>query len=154
LRRSIYSIAQRERKFWKVLSEDDLRGIDAIHERFEDHSLSGVLRQLVGPTSFGDDTEPDLTKVSAELLRDQEALSQEWGWLTSGDAQGAWRLGEALSRADVEEVLDAAILSLPDRGPDLRLICGYLSERRRLRGAEWLDQWVSSKHAAGLIEPA
>ena len=62
--------------------------------------------------------------------------------MTSGEAGDGWRFGEALAISDPGGELDDALLSLPNRGRDLRVLAGYASKRRADKGDEWFDHWV------------
>jgi hypothetical protein len=145
LRRVIAEILKRERKYWKQLSPEELAELDALHARFEDHSLDGRLRQEVGPGGWDDDEEAKrgrLDALAAELVQNVAALTSEWGWLTSGTAGSAWYFGEALARADTAHALESALPALPARGRDLRALCGYVTVRRQEAGNDWFDRWI------------
>jgi hypothetical protein len=110
LRRVIADILYRERKYWNSLSPGALAKIDAIHARFEEHSLSARLRQRAGPGAWEkDEGRNDFAELALELVRDRVALEWEWGWLTSGHAGDAWSFGEALAVADADGTLDEVI---------------------------------------------
>jgi hypothetical protein len=149
LRRVIADIVYRERKYWKELSPKELATLEAVHARFEDGSLGARLRQRAGPGMWEkDEAQNDLGQLALELVRDRTALDREWSWLTSGDAGDAWKFGEALAVADVEAMLDEVLAHLAARGPDLRVLCGYVSKRREQRGDVWFDAWVTQTFAA------
>lgn len=145
LRRIIDQIVRNERKFWKQLPEGDLAEIEAIRSRLEESSFQARLHQLVGQAPWERDELPDLAPIAQEFIADPELLARYLPWLTSGDAADAWRFGEALAAADTEDRLSDALTSIPGRGDDLRLICGYACFRRRLLGDDWYDAWVSSQ---------
>lgn len=142
LRRAIDEVVSRERKFWKELSSEELTELDSLHARFEDPSLSSRLRQFVGPSHWETDEKPDLRPLARELILSPIALSQEWSWLTSGEAEDGWRLGEALAEEDPERTLAATAASLPGSGYDLRLLCAYISVWKGKLGENWYDDWL------------
>jgi len=146
LRRAIAGIIHSEKKYWKELSSEELEELEALHARFEDPSLGARLQQHVGGASWDREEQPDLKPLAEELLLAPEVLAENWPWLTSGDASDAWRLGEALSEIDLDGGLVETLPSLPGAGHDLRLLCGYVSARRRTLGNEWYDGWVASQN--------
>jgi hypothetical protein len=145
LRRIIDGIVRNERKFWKQLSEGELAEIEAIRHSFEESTFQARLLQLVGQAPWEREELPDLAPIAKEFVSDPELLAQYFSWLTSGDAAGAWRLGEALAAADTEGRLGDALTSIAGRGDDLRLICGYACFRRQVLGDDWYNGWVSSR---------
>lgn len=147
LRRAIAGIIHRERKYWKDLSAEELGELETLHARFEDPSLGARLQQHIGQPSWDREEQPDLKPFAEELLSAPEVLAKHWPWLTSGDASDAWRLGEALSSVDSEGELAETLPPLPHSGRDLRLLCGYVSARRRVLGDDWYDGWVTSQAA-------
>lgn len=147
LRREIADIIRGERKHWKDLSAEELGELEALHARFEDYSLGARLLQHVGQASWEREEQPNLKPLAEELLATPEVLAEHWPWLTSGDASDAWRLGEALAAVDAEGGFAATLPILPGGGHDLRLLCGYISVKRRTLGDEWYDAWVESQFA-------
>jgi DNA polymerase III delta prime subunit len=145
LRRVIADILYREKKYWKQLSSDDLQALEELHAQYEDASLPARLRQFVGQASWHRDEQIDLTPLATELFRARPMLAAEWPWLTSGQASDAWRLGQALATVDHDGELENILPALEGRGPDLRLICGYIHRRRELCGAEWLERWITKE---------
>ncbi len=145
LRRAIADILHSERKYGKDLSAEELGELDTLHAHYEDPSLGSRLQQHVGQASWDREELPDLRPLAEELLFAPEVLAEHWPWLTSGDASDAWRLGEALAAIDSKGELAETLPSIPDGGRDLRLLCGYVSARRRTLGDEWYDKWVTSK---------
>jgi hypothetical protein len=149
LRRVIADILFRERKYWNDLSPEELAAIEAVHARFEDASRSGRLRQQVGPGMWEKEETPDtLVELAAEFVDDPDALAHEWPWLTSGEASDAWKFGECLAAADRDGAFDDVLPGLPGRGPDLRVVCGYVATRRQQRGDAWFDAWMTRHLAA------
>lgn len=142
LRRFVSDILYREQKYWKQLSLDDIEKIKALHSRLEDLSLGGRLRQIVGEAGLDPTEQPDMNNLARELLNNLDTLISEWGWLTSGEASGAWQLGQTLSLLDVERDLADKLAILPNRGSDLRIMCGYLEDSAKRLGSEWLDDWI------------
>lgn len=145
LRRAIADIIHSERKYWKDLSAEELEELERLHARFEDPSLGARLQQHVGQATWDREEQPDLKPLAEELLSAPEVLAEHWPWLTSRDASDAWRLGEALAAVDAKGEFAKTLHSLPGGGPDLRLLCGYVSSRRRTLGDEWYDGWVTSE---------
>ncbi len=146
LRRSIAEIIHRERRMSsKDLSPEELEELERLHARFEDPSFGARLQQHVGQASWEREEQTDLKPLAQELLSAPEVLAEHWPWLTSGDASDAWRLGEALAAVDAKGELAGTLPSLPGGGRDLRLLCGYVSTRRRTLGDEWYDGWVTSQ---------
>lgn len=143
LRRVIADVLYREQKYWKELPAEEISAIEVLRHRFEDPSLGARLRQYVGQATWDPEEQVDLRSLAAELIEDRDALAAEWPWLTSGDAEGAWRLGDALAARDAEGELDLVLPMLECRGRDLRVICGYLSNRRKQRGTNWFDDWIA-----------
>jgi hypothetical protein len=145
LRRVIIEIIEGERQYWKQLSAEELNELEMLHARFEEHTLDARLQQHVGKALWDQEASPDQRSLAEELLATGGALAEHWAWLTSGEAHGAWWLGEALAAADSKGNLAEELPLLPGAGPDLRLICGYLSARRRALGDQWYEQWVAGE---------
>ena len=62
-----------------------------------------------------------------------------------GEATEAWKLGSALASADPQGLLVEDLLQeVPNSGPDVRLLCGYVATLRRTLGDEWYEQWVTA----------
>jgi hypothetical protein len=160
LRKIIADIIYHEREYWKELSAQEIEELEKLHVRFEDSSLLGRLQQQVGYSSWDPKGQLDLKALAVELLSSPESLSENWPWLTSGEANNAWRLGEAFALVDTEGRLAEILPSLPNAGRDLRVLCGYVNIRRRTLGDEWYNRWVKSqferspKPVALLIEVA
>ncbi len=142
LRRFVSDILYREQKYWKQLPSDDIEKIKALHSRLEDPSLGGRLRQIVGEAGLDPTEQPDMRDLAGELLNNQNILASEWSWLTSGEASGAWQLGQTFSFLDVEGNLADRLANLPNRGRDIRIISGYLEASAKRLGSEWLDDWI------------
>jgi hypothetical protein len=143
LRRIVAEILHRERKYWNQVPQDALAKIDAIHASFEEHTLSARLRQRIGPGRWERDEDMVApSELARELVADRAALESEWSWLTSGGAGSAWDFGEALAVADASGELDDVLTGTDGRGPDLRVLCGFISKRRELRGEAWFDAWT------------
>ncbi len=147
LRRAIADVIHRERKYWKELSAEDLEELKTLHTSFEDMSLGARLQQHVGQGPWQREEQPDLKPLADELMAVPDVLRGHWPWLTSGEATDAWRLGEALATVDTEGKLEETLPSLPGGGNDLRLLCGYISARRRMLGDDWYDGWITSQNA-------
>jgi DNA polymerase III delta prime subunit len=145
IRRVIESIIQREKLYWNELQEDDLRELEQAQNRFEDSSLPARLQQYVGQASFIKAEQSDLKPLAQELLSDASVLSANWGWLTSGEAADGWRLGVTLGELDERGSLEGLLGTLDNRGPDLRLISGYVFARAEKLGSEWFDTWIAAE---------
>jgi len=145
LRRAIAKIVDSERKYWKALPAEDIQELDTIHSRFEDSSLNARLQQYVGPGSWDPEEKPDLRPIAKELLLAPEVLIEAWPWLTSGQAQSAWILGEALATIDSDGKLSKVLPSIPTGGYDMRLLCSYVGIQRRNFGEKWYDEWFTSQ---------
>jgi hypothetical protein len=144
MRRAIAQIILRERKYRKKLSAEELEELEKLHAHFEDPSLAARLRQHVGEESWDREEEHDLKPLATELLSTSNVIEECWPWLTSGEASDAWRLGEALASVDTTGSLSEGLPQLSS-GRDLRLLCGYISARRRALGDEWYTRWVTSQ---------
>jgi hypothetical protein len=145
LRRAIQQVVYREKQLAKELPEEEIRALEALQADFEEHTLEAQLRQKVGPALW-DPSEPvDLTPLAESLYKDREALEAQWPWLTSGEAMLGWQLGEALPLVDTSRALDSVLPALKPQGPDLRVLCGYVSVRRRALGDQWFDAWMGEE---------
>lgn len=145
LRKIIAGIMQRERKYWKEMSAEELGKLERLHACFEDPSLGARLQQHLGQALWDTEEQPDLKPLAEELLSAPHVLREYWPWLTSGDASNAWWLGEALAAVDAKGELAQTLPLLPGGGRDLRLLCGYVSARRRTLGDEWYVGWMTSQ---------
>jgi hypothetical protein len=148
LRRAIADIINRERKYWKELPPEELTELDDLHARFEDTSMGARLRQFVGQSHWETGEKIDLRPLAKELLQSPDSLKEEWAWLTSGEAEDGWRLGEALAQEDADQLLAGTAMSLPGAGYDLRVVCGYIGALKNKLGDEWYDEWVSTQTKA------
>jgi hypothetical protein len=142
LRRIIAAAILRESKFRKQLSAVEMMELHDLHARFEDSSLGSRLQQHVGRAPWDREKQPDLKALAEELIAAPDVLSEQWPWLTSGEAGDAWRMGEALAAADLKGELSETLPSIPGGGRDVRLLCGYVCARRRSQGDEWYNGWV------------
>jgi hypothetical protein len=145
LRRIIADVIHRDRKYWKKLPEEELKVLETLHTRFEDSSLGARLQQHIGPESWGQEEAKDLRQLAEEILSTPRALLDHWSWLTSGNASDGWRLGEALAEVDTKGELAETLPSLPGGGRDMRLLCAYVSARRKIRGDTWYEGWVATQ---------
>ena len=139
LRKQIAEIIGRNRE---RLPPEQLQTLNQMHARFEDHSLSGRLRQYVGLKPWERDGRPDFASLAADLLAAPETLAREWSWLTSGEAAGAWDLGAALAGADPHGELAEDLPGFPESGRDLRIVCGYVAAQRTALGHDWYERWM------------
>ena len=139
LRKHVADVLRRNKQ---RLPPDQRQTLNRLHAQFEDPSLAGRLVQYVGPQPWERETEPDFRSLSRELLADPKVLVERWSWLTSGRAGATWELGQALASADPGGRLGHELPSIPDGGPDQRLVCGYVAGRRNLLGDEWYERWV------------
>jgi hypothetical protein len=127
LRGIIADIIHREKTHWKELSAEALAELETLHARFEDPSLGARLRQHIGKASWNREEQPALKPLAEELISSPGILVEYWPWLTSGNAEGSWWLGEALAAVDAEGMLAETLPALPNGGNDMRLICGGAS---------------------------
>ena len=118
----------------------ELEEVEHFLRTLEENTLWGRLQQLVGPGSWGEN-EPDLAPLALELLSHPDALAEHWTWLTSGEANDAWRLGVALAAVDSDGKLELLLPALAGRGSDHRIIGLYASKRREIKGDVWYDAW-------------
>ncbi len=142
LRKIIADFIWRERNYWKGMPNEELGELEELHGRFEDSSLEARLHQHVGQPPWEQAQQVDLKPLAGELLSSPEALVQHWPWLTSGNAAHAWRLGEALASVDTNGELAELMPTLVGGGRDLRVLCGYVSNRRRSFGDDWYNGWA------------
>ncbi len=126
-------------KKWAVENKADM---EAFRASFEEDSIAGRLRQLIGPEPSDVTAPPDLTDLAASLLATPDALAENWQWITSGEAADAWRLGETLAKVDTKGVFERILLPLSYEGTDFRMACGYLSAKKNTSGAEWYEAWL------------
>ena len=153
LRRRIAQIISIDRRRGNGMSQEQIARLEQLHREFEDESVSARLRQYVGQASWDyDEATEDLTGFAAELLKSAGALEQEWQWLTSGEANAGWRLGEALAAVDTGKRLATVLPALHNAGPDLRVLCGYVFACRRELGDDWYHQWIAqNSHSSRLL---
>lgn len=144
LRRAIADVSDRERNYWKVLSSDDLGALDALHAEFVDDSLTGRLEEIVGQRKRDLHAHPDLSLLANELLASPSVVREMSAWLTSGNANYGWELGEAIGNADQGEIFVDFAEEMYGAGDDLRLPCGYFFARKRLNGDDWYGAWFQS----------
>ncbi len=113
LRLEVHRVLNGEKKYWKELGTDDLAWLERFHGELEDKTPGGQLRQALAQPRWdrapGDDG--DLAPLAMALLADRTLLASEWEWLTSGEPVAVWDLGEALGRADSDEILLAEMLA-------------------------------------------
>ena len=144
LRRAISEVVIRERKYWKELAPEVLRELDSLHSRFEDSSLKARIRQHLGQPPWEHEEQYDLRPMAKELLETDGALAEEWPWLISGEAEDAWRFGEALAEVDTSRTLATIVAPLSVTGCDIRVLCSYIYALRKILGDEWYDEYVES----------
>jgi len=143
--KAVHHVATTERTLWKQLNEPDLHRIEELDDGLADKSPSGRLRRAVAHSEWRDGP-PNLVDIAKELSADRSLLQHDWPWLTSGEAQYAWYLGESLARVD--RSLDDVLPSLSPRGPELRVIAGYLYARAQGERSGWLDDWIDRYEVA------
>lgn len=146
LRKTIAKVIHFERTRWKKLPAGRIHMLEELHARFEDSSLGARLQQHVGQPFCGQEDKPDMKPLAAELLSDLKVLEEYWPWLTSGEAFGAWVLGEALGELDMDCLLAEVLPSLQNPGRDFRLVCAYVQVRRNIQGDEWYDSWMTTQY--------
>jgi hypothetical protein len=145
LRQAIADVINRERKYWKRVSAEELRQLDATYDQFRDPTLAGQLREIVGQPVLDQTDQPDLHRLAEDLLTAPLVLYESWPWLTSGDAHDAWRLGAALAEVDREATLANQLAAIPGAGQDFRLVAGYIKVLREVWGDEWYDKWLATQ---------
>jgi hypothetical protein len=145
LRRIIAHIIQSEKNYWKAISPEDLLEIESLHNKFQESSLEARLLQYVGLESWDPEEKPDLQPIAEELLSNTNQMAQHWPWLTSGAAGSGWLLGKILATIDTKGILAEIMPMFPNVGPDLRLLCAYIGEKRNELGDEWFDKWVQTQ---------
>lgn len=142
LRRVISEVIFRERKYFQEISEESISELERLCARFEDGSLPGRLRQVVGVSHWSEDEQPDLRPLARELVESPSTFAEMWPWFTSGDAADGLRLGEALAAADSDNLLLETMLTAESAGRDLRILSGYVSVFKAVKGDEWFDDWM------------
>jgi DNA polymerase III delta prime subunit len=146
LRRFIDDVIRKEKKYWKGLSPEEISELDGLHRRFQDLSLGARLQEHVGEPPWDEEKPRDLRPLATEILSTPNALEENWPWLTSGDAAAAWSLGAAIAAMEGPVAgLASTMPLLHDAGPDMRLLCGYISARRQTLGDGWYEAWVTSQ---------
>jgi hypothetical protein len=119
--------------------------LSVLHDALVDRSLEGRLQQFVGRLRWDASGPPsDLVSLVEELFSHPDLLNQHFAWLTSGKAENVWEFGRLLGERDSEGVLLKQLTSRADRGPDLRLTCGYLACQAIHQPQGWLDDWLDS----------
>ncbi len=144
LRKVIAKLIARERDYGSRLEESELAELDKFLITFQGTSLDARMRQQVGQGYWDRKNPPSFDDLAKEILVTDGALAKAWPWLTSGEADCAFYLGDALARQDKDKVLAESIADFPDTGPDLRLICGYLRVCHLERGDAWYDEWMQA----------
>lgn len=145
IRRAISSIIQRETQFWNELSDSDVADLRTAESSFEENSVFARLQKQVGQSSFIKEEQYDLTSIADELISKPSLLADNWAWLTSGNAADSWRLGLRLGELDMDGALESVLGGLAHRGPDLRLVSGYVYARRETVAGDWFDRWLTSE---------
>jgi hypothetical protein len=144
-RQDLHYLLDLAQKHWKELTSDDISWLKALFVEFEDISPEGRLREVVGLRDLEFDT-ARLEPVAAELQAVSGLLESQWSWLTSGDAVQAWELGATLARHDPDLTFLPRLLAATPRGPDVRLVAGYLRDVVERKGPDWLDdlldEWI------------
>lgn len=142
LRQTIKRVIDKNDKYWHKLSPDARQCLERLHQDFRDTSLAGQLKEEVGQASWDSDEQVDLAPLAARLMDATDVLEANWTWLTSGRAAEAWRLGRALGQVDSNDDSADRWLCFDGCGPDQRLVCGYVAEKRRQHGDAWYNAWV------------
>lgn len=145
--RAVDKLLRWEQEHKRGLSAGALADLEALRSDLEDGSLRGRLRRLVGRT-YSPRTPLDLSSLARSLVRHKPTIAGEWAWLTSGEAPGAWELGEALARAAKGSAFASFLAELPGRGGDLRVLCGFLSQYAADAGQHELEQWLDDHSAS------
>ena len=142
LRGQVAELLDRETRHWQELEPMDLAPIESLHAELEDPSLLGRIRQWVRSSHWDVARQPDLDPLARELLETPDGLLQVLPWLTSGEATGAWRLGECIAALDPQGNLEPLLVSDANHGGDWRLLCGYLNAKHVAFGDVWYDNWL------------
>jgi DNA polymerase III delta prime subunit len=142
LRRQIAEIIHREKEYWKEILPEDLAEIESLHAQFKDTSLKARLLQYVGTPSWNPKERPDLIPLAQELYGNPDLIAEHWPWLTSGEAQSGWLLGEALACIDLTGKLAEIMPHFIGRGRDLRMFCSYIKIKWDDLGDEWYNECV------------
>lgn len=140
IRRRLLQMLHVESDLRHDLDESDLDAIRAICDEYADTSLEGRLREALSHPHTSRRPGPELTQLAAELAREPSLVSDNWDWLTSGEAGDAWRLGEVVAQID-EGSLAGLLLELVRRGRDFRFVCGYIGTIRTRLGDAWYENW-------------
>jgi hypothetical protein len=146
LRKIVANAILYEKGIRKALSASHLQQLEELHERLVDKSLGAQLLQYLDRTAWQEENGPDLKPLAKKLLDEKQILEEYWPWLTSGEATGAWALGEALAEEDVDGHIIDTLLVLPNPGRDFRLVCGYISVRKQVLGEGWYETWVKDQY--------
>jgi hypothetical protein len=144
----------------KWLDADHIEQLQAIRNRIFSSSLEDQVRRYTGPFSITDwdqEDEPQEGKAAVladRLFEDRETLERMLDWLVSEDAQQVWPLGVQLGVRDNSRELFATLLDAARRGPNARVLSGYMSGRDASGDADWvnavLDSWASDDALARL----
>lgn len=141
IRQIIFGEIELIRSFPKNESVETLRWFESIHGEYSDPSPAGQLRQALVRSGWNlgtDDLEPLVEASNAE----PSIIESNWQWLTSGDAKRSWELGILLAAKDEKEFWLKNFISFPNRGTDLRIIAGYITERAKSKPKGWIDNWL------------
>lgn len=141
VRREVARLADTERRYRKSMPEDDIAWIDNLHHELEDRSPLGQFRQALSETDPGR-REEALMPIARMVMDDPSILWSQWPWVTSGQLATGWDFGVALARLDTERRLLTAMIDATPRGPELRVISGYIFENARAQGPGWVDDWL------------
>lgn len=145
IEREIRQFLARDAKYAKELDEDQIAEIARLAEAFADTSPAAIVRRITEQNDWDDELEPIETAAQA-LIADENLLLELSSWLLSGKASRAWELGTALA---VQGLSEASIGRLLDRvgGPDVRLVTGFVCQKKAMEGDRWFDSWLARQLA-------
>ena len=137
----VHGVLSSEKKYWRELGPDELGWIEKLLADLEDNTLLGEIRRALATVDF--DSGPEhFAGLAGRVLEKSDEWEAVWRYMNSGDARGSWVLAEAIAHLDAGEFLDAC--TDWETARDLRGLAGYLSERRRGAGGDWVDDWIDA----------
>jgi hypothetical protein len=143
LRLSVSRVIEREERYLKQLSPDEMALLRALETELTDNTPSGELRRIVSARQI-EPAPAEMERAAALILKEPTLLDSEWAWLTSGEAHLAWDLGQALAFQDREHSLMPRLMERRARGRDVRLSAGYLQKTSEVEEAGWVDDTIDA----------
>lgn len=141
----VYGMLSSEKKYWQQLGPDDIGWIEKLLADLEDNTLRGDIRRALATVDLESSPE-DFAGLAGRVLDKRHEWEAVWRYLNSGDARGSWVFGGAIARLDAGDFLEGC--TDWETARDLRGLAGYLSERRRGAGSDWVDDWIDAFLAA------